>query len=107
MDLLLLDDSTPRSVSYQCARLLRQTEKLPALHNDASITLSREQRLAMELVALLQQIDLQQLFDAQQHALPGLNLLLHQLQQTLRQLSDSVTLSYFNHADLSSQWQSF
>ena len=67
----------------------------------------REQRLAMELVAILQQIDLQQLFDAQQHALPGLNLLLHQLQQTLRQLSDSVTLSYFNHADLSSQWQSF
>ncbi|SEH94310.1 Uncharacterized conserved protein, circularly permuted ATPgrasp superfamily [Rheinheimera pacifica] len=107
MDLLLLDDSTPRSVSYQCARLLRQTEKLPALHNDASITLSREQRLAMELVAILQQIDLQQLFDAQQHALPGLSLLLHQLQQTLRQLSDSVTLSYFNHADLSSQWQSF
>lgn len=105
MDLLLLDDSTPRSVSYQCARLLRQTEKLPALHNDNK--LSREQRLAMELVTLLQQIDLQQLFDAQQHALPGLSLQLHQLQQTLRQLSDSVTLSYFNHADLSSQWQSF
>jgi uncharacterized circularly permuted ATP-grasp superfamily protein/uncharacterized alpha-E superfamily protein len=107
IDLLLLDDSTPRSVGYQCASLLRQTEKLPALQAGVGLKPGREQRLAMELVALLHQLDPQQLFDSQQHAKPDLSLLLHQLQQLLRQLSDSITQSYFNHADLSSQWQSF
>ncbi|MDP2716022.1 circularly permuted type 2 ATP-grasp protein [Rheinheimera sp.] len=107
IDLLLLDDSTPRSVTYQCASLLRQAEKLPALQAHSGLKPGREQRLAMALVALLQQADPQQLFDPQQHARPELSLLLHQLQQLLRQLSDSITQSYFNHADLSSQWQSF
>ena len=105
IDLLLLDDSTPRSVGYQCARIQRQCAKLPQL--TASTMLSPEQRIALELVSLLQLVDPQSLFDSEQHATPALGMLLNQLQHRLRQLSDSITLSYFNHAQQHSAWQSF
>ena len=105
IDLLLLDDSTPRSVGYQCARIQRQCAKLPQL--TASTMLSPEQRIALELVSLLQLVDPQSLFDTEQHATPALGMLLNQLQHRLRQLSDSITLSYFNHAQQHSAWQSF
>ena len=105
IDLLLLDDSTPRSVGYQCARIQRQCAKLPQL--TASTMLSPEQRIALELVSLLQLVDPQSLFDTEQQATPALGMLLNQLQHRLRQLSDSITLSYFNHAQQHSAWQSF
>lgn len=105
IDLLLLDDSTPRSVGYQCARIQRQCAKLPQL--TASTMLSPEQRIALELVSLLQLVDPQSLFDHDQQATPALGMLLNQLQHRLRQLSDSITLSYFNHAQQHSAWQSF
>lgn len=106
IDLLLLDESTPRSVSYQCAHILQQVQQLPRPgHPD--ITLSREQRLAIEMVSLTQLADPDTLFDDHQLATPQLTQLLTQLQQLLKQLSDSITLSYFNHAEASSRWQSF
>lgn len=105
IDLLLLDDSTPRSVGYQCSRIQRQCAKLPQL--TASTMLSPEQRIALELVSLLQLVDPQSLFDHDQQATPALGMLLNQLQHRLRQLSDSITLSYFNHAQQHSAWQSF
>lgn len=105
IDLLLLDDSTPRSVGYQCARIQRQCAKLPQLM--PSTMLSPEQRIALELVSILQLVDPQSLFDQEQQATPALGMLLNQLQHRLRQLSDSITLSYFNHAQQRSAWQSF
>ena len=63
--------------------------------------------IALELVSLLQLVDPQSLFDNEQHATPALGMLLNQLQHRLRQLSDSITLSYFNHAQQHSAWQSF
>jgi uncharacterized alpha-E superfamily protein len=69
--------------------------------------LSPEQRIALELVSLLQLVEPQSLFDSEQHATPALGMLLNQLQHRLRQLSDSITLSYFNHAQQHSAWQSF
>jgi len=106
IDLLLLDDSTPRSIGYQCARLAKQVQQLPKLGAN-TVALSREQRLTVELVSLLQLVDPETLFDDHLEAQPDLARLLQQLQQLLRQLSDSITLSYFNHADPSSSWQSF
>jgi uncharacterized alpha-E superfamily protein len=105
IDLLLLDETTPRSVGYQCARIQRQCAKLPQLA--ASTMLSPEQRISLELVSLLQLVDPQSLFDSDQHATPALGMLLNQLQHRLRLLSDSITLSYFNHAQQHSAWQSF
>lgn len=110
IDLLLLDDSTPRSVGYQCTVLLHQVKKLPPQQLSATGTEPRsgnESQLAGELVALLRQTDPQLLFDARQQPLPELGELLLQLQLRLRQLSDSITLSYFSHVDLHNQWQRF
>ncbi len=105
IDLLVFDDSTPRSVGYQCLRIQRQCTDLPKLAAQPGLT--AEQRLALELVTLLQLTDPQSLFDAEQGATPALGLLLSQIQHRLKLLSDSITLSYFNHAPPSSSWQSF
>lgn len=105
IDLLVFDDSTPRSVGYQCLRIQRQCADLPKLA--AQPGLSAEQRLGLELVTLLQLTEPQSLFDAEQGATPALGLLLSQIQHRLKLLSDSITLSYFNHAPPSSSWQSF
>jgi uncharacterized circularly permuted ATP-grasp superfamily protein/uncharacterized alpha-E superfamily protein len=105
IDLLLLDDSTPRSVGYQCARLASQIQQLPK--PGAAAVLSREQKLAVELVSLLQLAEPEHLFDDQLMATPELSRLLQQLHTVLRQLSDSITLSYFSHAEAGTSWQSF
>lgn len=105
IDLLVFDDSTPRSVGYQCLRIQRQCADLPKLAAQPGLT--AEQRLALELVTLLQLTEPQSLFDTEQAATPALGLLLSQIQHRLKLLSDSITLSYFNHASPSSSWQSF
>ncbi len=105
IDLLLLDDSTPRSVGYQCARLASQIQQLPK--PGAAVVLSREQKLAVELVSLLQLAEPEHLFDDQLQATQELSQLLQQLHTVLRQLSDSITLSYFSHAEAGTSWQSF
>ncbi len=105
IDLLLLDDSTPRSVGYQCARLASQIQQLPK--PGVAAVLSREQKLAVELISLLQLAEPEQLFDDQLQATPQLSALLQQLHLVLRQLSDSITLSYFSHAEAGKSWQSF
>ncbi|MCH8538380.1 MAG: alpha-E domain-containing protein, partial [Alkalimonas sp.] len=110
IDLLLLDDSTPRSVGYQCAILLHQVKKLPPQQFSTTSTGQKqgnESQLASELRALLQQTDPEQLFDAELQPQPELSELLQQLQLRLRQLSDSIGLSYFSHVDLHNQWQRF
>ena len=96
IDLLVFDDSTPRSVGYQCLRIQRQCAGLPVLTPTPG--LSAGQRLALELVTLLQLTEPQSLFDAEQGATPALGLLLSQIQHRLKLLSDSITLAYFNHA---------
>ena len=109
IDLLLLDDSTPRSVGYQCTVLLHQIKKLPPqqLSGGSSMQQGNESQLANELLAILQQTDPQQLFDQLQQPALELSHLLLQLQLRLRQLSDSITLSYFSHIDTHNQWQRF
>lgn len=106
IDLLLLDDTTPRSVGYQCTRLTRQIHKLPTLSGNA-ISLNREERYTIELMTLLQLAEPETLFDEQLCATPQLAELLKRLQELLRKLSDSITLSYFSHADMNRSWQSF
>jgi uncharacterized alpha-E superfamily protein len=96
IDLLVFDDSTPRSVGYQCLRIQRQCAGLPLLTPTPG--LSAVQRLALELVTLLQLTEPQSLFDSEQGATPALGLLLSQIQHRLKLLSDSITLAYFNHA---------
>ncbi|MFP8967998.1 circularly permuted type 2 ATP-grasp protein [Pokkaliibacter sp. CJK22405] len=99
IDLLLLDEGTPRSVGYQCARLKRQVNLLP--DRDSTLPgLNAEQRLMVELVALLQLVDLDALMTETGEPSEQLGELLERIQTLLIQLSDAITLAYFNHADI-------
>lgn len=103
IDLLLFDESTPRSVGYQCQRIQHQCQQLPPLA--AGTGLSGEQRLALELVSLLQLAEPASLVDHSQQATPALGLLLSQLQHRLRLLSDHLSQSYFHHSLPGVTWQ--
>ena len=103
IDLLLFDDSTPRSVGYQCQRIQHQCGQLPQLASGPG--LSGEQRLALELVSLLQLAEPASLVDSAQQATPALGLLLSQLQHRLRLLSDHLSQSYFHHSLPGVTWQ--
>ncbi len=99
LDLLLLDNTTPRSVGYQISRLQRQTAALPEL------TSSDRQHLPIltnEMQQLLEQVNTQH----QDEQLPSLQLhaQLGQLQYLLRQLSNELSLCYFTHAHHSRPW---
>lgn len=103
IDLLLFDESTPRSVGYQCQRIQHQCGQLPQLVTGTG--LSGEQRLALELVSLLQLAEPASLVDSSQQATPALGLLLGQLQHRLRLLSDHLSQSYFHHSLPGGTWQ--
>ncbi len=99
IDLLLLDEGTPRSVGYQCIRLKRQVNHLP--DRDSTLPgLNAEQRLMVELVALLQLVDLDALMSEAGKPSEQLGDLLGRIQTLVSQLSDAITLAYFNHADI-------
>ncbi|WP_165856800.1 circularly permuted type 2 ATP-grasp protein [Marinobacter sp. JSM 1782161] len=99
IDLLLLDEGTPRSVGYQCARLKRQVSLLP--ERDSTLTgLNAEQRLMVELVSLLQLVDLEALVSEQGEPSSQLDELLTRINNLLTKLSEAITLAYFNHADI-------
>lgn len=109
IDLLLLDTTTPRSVGYQCARISRQCNALPSLNPSTGLT--AEQRIALEITSLLQLAEPQSLLADDgaggEIGSAALAELLQALQKQLRRLSDSITLSYFNHATDRRLWQSF
>ncbi|WP_337878903.1 circularly permuted type 2 ATP-grasp protein [Rheinheimera sp.] len=100
LDLLLLDDSTPRSVCFGVSQLEGLLSLLPS--NDGQNSHS---------LALLQQLksffglEADVLLTAEQQASPGLKSMLFELQQLLRQLSEQITHSYFSHAEPSWRWQ--
>ncbi|BES72152.1 circularly permuted type 2 ATP-grasp protein [Marinobacter nanhaiticus D15-8W] len=99
IDLLLLDEGTPRSVGYQCARLKRQVNLLP--ERDSTLTgLNAEQRLMVELVSTLQLVDLEALISESGEPSPQLDELLTRINNLLSKLSEAITLAYFNHADI-------
>lgn len=102
LDLLIFDDSTPRSVSYQCGQIQQQCQLLPQLHSGPG--LSPLQRAALELQTLLQLTDVQTLFDDDTCATPALGLLLSQLQHRFRQLSDQLSQAYFHHVPKEASW---
>lgn len=99
VDLLLLDEGTPRSVGYQCLRLKRQVRKLP--QRDSTLTgLNAEQRLMVELVAQIQVVDLESLLSEDGQPYYKLGDLLMNIHTMLARLSDAITVAYFNHTDI-------
>lgn len=99
MDLLLFDETNPRSVGYMLKRLGRQIERLP--QPSSTPFRSRETRLVIQATSHLHLVDLDSLadLDTSSTARKALEELLDQLIEPISELSDAISHSHFSHAE--------
>ena len=102
LDMLMLDDATPRALAYQLRRLGEQIERLPGSAQRG--TLSAHQRMSLAARSALQLAESDALMTPEGLAKPELVDLLNATEQRLLSLSETLTLSYFNHAEVPSQF---
>jgi uncharacterized circularly permuted ATP-grasp superfamily protein/uncharacterized alpha-E superfamily protein len=100
LDLLLADESNPRSLAYQLAALADDVEHLPREANRPGRT--AEQRLMLSSLTALRLADVRQLagFD-ECGGRPALDDLLGRLALALPSLSDAITHTYLSHLQTS------
>jgi uncharacterized circularly permuted ATP-grasp superfamily protein/uncharacterized alpha-E superfamily protein len=97
LDLLLIDETNPRSVGFQLAELAKHVDRLP--RDRSTPVLSGEQRAVMAATSLLRLADVTELvtIDASGNR-PQLVQLLARLEGQLRTLWESLTHHYLVHA---------
>jgi uncharacterized alpha-E superfamily protein len=103
LDLVLLDESTPRSVAYQLACLHDQVAGLPK--KTAPPHRRPEERLVLEALTALRLADIERLAQPPQGKgmRETLDQLLSRLGYLLRTLSETLTSNYFSQTDLPRQ----
>jgi uncharacterized alpha-E superfamily protein len=103
LDLLLHDESNPRSVGYQLVRLQEHVDGLP---RQASLPhRSPAQRLALQALTALRTTDIEGLSQAvwEESAYETLDELFAQLGAFLLALSDALSRTYFSHIEAQQQ----
>ena len=97
LELLLLDESNPRSLVYQLKRLQEQIRDLP--REQCGYRLSEEERLILEALTQLQLSNTIHLAERSEHTTQrtGLEKLLARLAHKLVEISDVLTQTYFSH----------
>jgi len=104
LDLLIVDETNPRALSYQLAALSEQITALPKSSDDA--VRAPDQRLALDLLTRVRLSDVEELAQADaQGRLPALTALLDGLIADLPQLTEHITRQYFSLADEQPQRQ--
>jgi uncharacterized alpha-E superfamily protein len=99
-DLLLADDTNPRSVAFQLARLDNRLSALP--HDETYPNRNQDQRLLLKLRTSVQLADLVKLCVVPQDIRRnGLAALLEEVIDGNARLSDAVARTYFSHAEVS------
>lgn len=96
--MLLLDDSTPRSLAYQLRRLAEQIDLLPGAVRRG--TLPAAQRIALQARTAIQLADPAELMTPEGQPRSELDDLLDGTEKRLLALSETLTLRYFNHAEI-------
>lgn len=98
LDLLLLDESNPRSVAFQLAALGDHVDQLPSSVSPPSRSL--EQRIMLGTLAKIRLAEVQTLsaVDAG-HRRPALAELFDAIDAALPELSEAITRTYFSHAE--------
>lgn len=98
IDLILLDETNPRSVAFQIALLEQHVENLP--RNTIPPERNAEQRIMLSLLTRIRLAEIQPLC---QQGIDGrhgeLAALLRGVEATLPQLSEAITRNYFSHAE--------
>jgi uncharacterized circularly permuted ATP-grasp superfamily protein/uncharacterized alpha-E superfamily protein len=96
LDLLLVDETNPRSLAYQLVCLSEQIDQLP--HGEAVAGRTPEQRLVLSALTALRLADINQLAEVHPSGnRPQLNELLDKLGSDLPALSDLITQHYLSH----------
>jgi uncharacterized alpha-E superfamily protein len=102
LDLLLLDESNPRSVGFQLAALARHIDSLPQSgHSSGRI---EEQRIALSLLTQTRLSDVTSLDKVEEGARPALRRLLREQVAVLPMLSDVLGRRYFNLTEKDNKW---
>jgi uncharacterized alpha-E superfamily protein len=98
VDLLLLDESNPRSAAFQLTMLAHHLEMVPKDPGCAGLT--PHQDLVGELLAALHMADATDLCRRdRQGNRPALSELLARIARGLPELTTGITRTYFSHAD--------
>ncbi|MDF7798314.1 circularly permuted type 2 ATP-grasp protein [Pontiellaceae bacterium B1224] len=101
LDLLLCDDSNPRSIAYQLVLISRHVHALSELHGRGRLP---EQTLADELVLHIQNCDLNQLAQVDTKGRRAtLHTLLSEVIDSVQELSNLITHRYLAHVDATSK----
>ncbi len=96
LDLLLVDETNPRSVGFQLAALSEHVRAFAGKEGDPSQ--NRESRIVLAAQGSLRLIDVEALAQGDFRGTDGsLNVFLDQLMGRLREFSDSITPTYFTH----------
>lgn len=97
LEMLLLDETNPRSLVYQLKRLQEQIRDLP--REKSGYRLSEEEQLILEALTQLQLSNTFQLAQRSEQSTQrqGLEKLLVRLAQILIEISDVLTQTYFSH----------
>ncbi|MFO0911879.1 MAG: circularly permuted type 2 ATP-grasp protein [Pirellulales bacterium] len=102
LDLLLTDETNPRSLAFQLVALDHHVSSLP--HDRDQPTYSPQQRLAMSILHSIRMLDINQVGESAGHPEPRqLQHLVHDLQTRIRQLANVISLRYLVHAKPSHQ----
>ncbi|WP_367874425.1 circularly permuted type 2 ATP-grasp protein [Luteolibacter sp. Populi] len=97
LELLLLEPNNARSLLYQVQRLSMNIEQLPRQTQGARLT--PEQRLLVEMSSKLRLADIAQLAQSANGSRKKLEAFVGHMSSMLYQLSNSLTLTYFRHAE--------
>jgi uncharacterized alpha-E superfamily protein len=104
-DLLLIDESNPRSIAYQLAAIARHVDTLP--QSGKGGVLIEEQRMALSLLTDVRLADVSALAAmTADGSRPELQKLLGRQTATLTALSDLTELRYFNPVEKGAKWVS-
>jgi uncharacterized circularly permuted ATP-grasp superfamily protein/uncharacterized alpha-E superfamily protein len=96
LDLLLLDDTNPRSIAWQLERVVAHVERLPNAQDAAQR--GPDRRLALKMAGDLRIAEIGLLAEGDL-ALPALDRLLEELDHGLPDLSDLIGRAYFAHTE--------
>lgn len=98
-DLVMLDETNPRSLAFQFRQLLKHYEKLPG---ESAAKLSPGRRLLIESAAKLTLADPMELASSSHPpASSACARVLSHIEKTTPQLSDAMAISYFAHSSFS------
>lgn len=101
LDLLLLDETNPRSLAFQLAALQEGVDSLPRAAEAAGAERTPDQRTALSMLARLRLSERDALcaVEAESGRRESLDAVLAAVQEALPRLSDQLARTYFSHAE--------